>query len=144
MAMNLHAYLVAFVHLLHPHAMDMGDAHEIIDAVEQAVEADPTHIFGSKEADAATMVYLAWKESNFQGAIVGDGGLAHGAWQLHNGGTSDLQRQASAALTLLHRDAEACPDLPLAAYASGNCNAGRGTGRSRQDAVKRLMAQVKP
>ena len=67
-------------------------------------------------------MYFAARESSLVAGAVGDGGKAHGPWQLHGAaGTATLADQARTWLALLHDGARRCPASP-AAIMWGGCD----------------------
>ena len=144
--MTIHALLIAFVAAIHPMAPQCGHAADVVNAVALAVASDPLPpVFASREADAAVLTYVAWRESRFDTHASGDGGKSRGAWQLGTAaGRADTATQARAALAHLHEDAVACRDLPLAAYKSGNCSHGRDAAGTWMRAAGKLLAGLAP
>jgi hypothetical protein len=64
-----------------PGGFDRGpDAKRIADAIVGAANG---HVTGDRRLDAALMATYSSYESGNKADAVGDGGLAHGAWQLH-------------------------------------------------------------
>jgi hypothetical protein len=136
--------LIALAVLIAPRAAVRADTLAIIDAAVFAVEHDPeAPIFGSREADAAVLLYTAWRESEWYLHAVGDHGRALGAWQLQfEAGRGDARKQAVVALQLLHWAARVCPDLPAAAYLSGRCDRARVQAGQRMNRVARLLERL--
>jgi hypothetical protein len=137
--------LIALAFLIAPRAASRTDTLAIIDATVFAVEHDPdAPIFGSREADAAVLLYTAWRESEWHLHAVGDHGRALGAWQLQfEAGRGDARKQAVVALQLLHWAARVCPDLPAAAYLSGRCDRARVQAGQRMNRVARLLDRLR-
>lgn len=94
-------------------------------------------------ATAALMVVFAFRESSYRADVKGDGGASCGAWQTPCARTpKDVRGQAVLALAIMHASMAACPDYPLAVYASGSCTsqAGRRISTARIAEAKRLEA----
>jgi hypothetical protein len=107
-----------------------GCAEPVAGAIAEAVTAENSPIFASLEIDEAVLLVIAREESRFRRDAVGDGGKSLGVFELK--GTSrhdafDLRAAARIAYARLRESAAACPDAPLAVYASGSCT--NRTGR---------------
>ncbi len=92
---------------------------------------------------AALLVVMAARESGYQLAAVGDGGLAKGPFQVHDAIAPTTWREAvDRYLLIVRRSMKACPDHPLAVLASGTCTnkAGRAISASRIAEAKRVYA----
>ena len=119
---------------------------EAVAAISATV--DPEHpVFGSALEDAAVMLEMAERESNFNRAAVGDHGRALGPWQLqHVPARLATEWRPAAAITYarLRVSAEQCPDAPLAVYASGSCSnrGGRRVSAFRMREVSLMLSSV--
>jgi hypothetical protein len=79
--------------------------------------------------EAAVLVDTAWRESAFRASVVSRDGRDLCAYQLRDAPRivlSDLVECTERAIAKLRSSAEACPEAPLAAYATGTCSDPRG------------------
>lgn len=97
---------------------------------------------------AALLVVVAWRESSYRLDVLGDGGKAHGLYQLHElrgakweSLRTDPLGQTRLARYWLHASMARCPEHPLALYASGKCMR-VGVAESRLSEAKRVFAAV--
>ena len=99
--------------------------------------------------EAALLVVFAFRESSYRSDVRGDGGASCGAWQtpcsrtdLCTGSSAQscFDKQAALALSIMHQSMVACPEYPLAVYASGSCSspAGRRISTARIAEAKAL------
>lgn len=103
--------------LLSPGLERSGNAREVSNAIASAVVADAANApaLTSHDEDAAALAYLAARESALRVRAVGDGGRAHGVFQLHGPcGRRSLAEQARCELSMLHEGAKRCPGNALA------------------------------
>ena len=78
-------------------------------------------------ATAALLVVFAFRESSYRSDVKGDGGASCGAWQTPCARTpKDVKGQAVLALAIMRASMLACPEYPLAPYASGSCSSAAG------------------
>lgn len=103
------------------------------------------------DVEARWLVAIAWRESSFRAAAVGDAGASFCWAQIHMGATrtregwtgadlaADPARCALVALRVLRSSLASCAALPeddrIAAYASGSCRSPRGRRVSRDRAA---------
>lgn len=90
---------------------------------------------------AALLVVMAQRESGGQLGAVGDGGKAHGPFQVHSAAMPKTWRDAvEEYLPIVLRSMQACPEHPLAMLASGTCTnkAGRAISAARILEAKRV------
>jgi len=117
-------------------------------AEEIASVLDAAHpIFDSVEKDAAVMATMAYYESTLGRFVVGDGGVAHCAYQLHGAPSRvlwDLHTCTALAYARLRASAVQCPDAPLAIYVSGSCTnrGGRRVSVYRMREAERVQASA--
>lgn len=111
-------------------------------AVWEDVVAGRPPVGASYLEDLAVQDYWAARESGLDAHAVGDGGEAHGPWQLHGpcGGLS-LPRQARCWRSLVREGVRLCPDAPYAIL-WGACalplSRYGGTGTSRTASLARV------
>jgi hypothetical protein len=105
---------------------------------------------GSQDWCAAVLVDLAWHESRLNPGALGDGGKAHGLFQVHTSehgmlNSADPAIQSEGALKLVKASWEVCGGRPvderLAWYLTGRgaCNRALGVSRFRIGEAKRLL-----
>ncbi len=97
--------------------------------------------------EAAVMAVTSWEESRHVPDAVGDSGRALCAFQLQHAPSSvlrDLRQCVEVAHARLVASAEACPDAPLALYASGRCDRGTKLSRRRMTQAASALALVRP
>lgn len=114
---QLQALCLAIWTAIAPGALHVKTAPRIALAIANAVYADGENApaTSSHAEDAALMAYFAIRESWLDPLAVGDGGKAHGVWQLHGmAGHAPLEAQARAWLRMLHEGARMCPEHPTA------------------------------
>jgi len=95
--------------------------------------------------EAAVMVETAWQEGRLIPNAIGDHGRARCVYQLWGAPLSvltDLRDCVERAHDRLVASAEACPDAPLAVYASGSCGRARKLSARRMRAAAALLARV--
>lgn len=101
---------------------------------------------------AALLVAVAWSESNFEPAAVGDGGLACTAWQVHAGRrcpalTADIHEAAREARERMRASLYRCRRRPLperlAEYCSGSCDRGGAAASRRWGVAFALLRTVR-
>lgn len=95
--------------------------------------------------EAATLAVMAWEEGRLRPDAVGDQGRSRCVYQLQRTTWSvlrDLRECTHIALERLRASAAACPDAPLAAYASGNCGHARVLSARRMAKVWRILRAV--
>ncbi len=117
------ALVVAMMLMLAPgrdHAALAGAIARVVES-ERPLFADDE----GRRKTAALMVAVAYRESTFTTAAVGDHGRSFCAFQIHRtaGGTpallTDPEGCARQALTILRESLRACPSHPVATYAAG-------------------------
>jgi hypothetical protein len=83
--------------------------------------------------EAALLLVVAWHEGRFRLYVRGDGGQSVCTMQVQGdaGAYYDLRRCVETGMRKLRRSAEACPDHPLAVYASGRCDWAWGISDAR-------------
>lgn len=126
---------------IHPGLDKLGAAPEIANAISVIVEqdADKAPVYGSHAEDAAIMAYWAYRESTLNTRAVGDGGVAHGVWQLHSAcGNASVLQQARCWMSMLREGKRICPDAP-AAPLSGGCRQARKLVDRRVPFVRYLL-----
>jgi hypothetical protein len=95
--------------------------------------------------EAAVLVVMAWEESRLIPNAIGDHGRARCAFQLQHASVdvlTDLRKCVEVAHDRLVASAEACPDAPLAVYASGSCGLARKLSARRMALAERLLLLV--
>ncbi len=113
------------------------------DAIASGCIASPLFKDDDGRHCASLLVTMAARESGYQLAAVGDGGLAKGPFQVHDAIAPRSWREAvDRYLLIVRRSMKACPDHPLAVLASGTCTnkAGRAISASRIAEAKRVYA----
>jgi hypothetical protein len=124
----------------HPMAARAPHAAAIADAIANAVMADPNPI-GSEDEEAALAARWAVEESWLRPRVVGDGGQAHGLFQLHRAaGLGSIGTQTQAWLAMLHDGSKVCPESP-AAPLSGGCVQARKLADRRTRAALGVLHQ---
>lgn len=135
-------------------AMRITDAHgfagkppaALVDAIATLSEAHP--VAGDARTTAALLMVLAFRESSYRLDVMGDGGRAYGAFQIHQCAPytcaallRDARKQVDVALRILARSFAACPEYPLAIYSSGSCTnaAGRRISTARIAEARSLL-----
>jgi hypothetical protein len=121
-------------------AILMHDTHGYSRAMPSAM-AQAIADVAPDRATAALMVVFAFRESSYRADVKGDGGASGGAWQTPCARTPrDVRGQAVLALAIMRASMLACPEFPLAVYASGSCasQAGRRISTARIAEAKRL------
>jgi hypothetical protein len=104
-----------------PQAARAPHADAVADAIATAVMFDAAVVVDDEHETALAARY-AVEESWLKPRAVGDGGDAHGIFQLHSPvGRGSLQEQTAGWLVLLHDGARTCPAHP-AAPLSGGCD----------------------
>ena len=100
-------------------------------------------------AEQAVMVVFAFHEGSYRTDVRGDSGASCGTFQSRCAVTplctasspqACFDTQARIALDTMHRSFAACPEYPLAVYASGSCTsaAGRRISTARIAEARRL------
>ena len=120
-------------------------------AVTRAIRpaGDSEQLTPTQRHEAALLVVFAFRESSYRSDVRGDGGASCGAWQTpcartelcgHTSPQSCFDAQAALALAIMRASMLACPEYPLAVYASGRCDsaAGRRISTARIAEAKRL------
>ena len=111
------------------------NAVALASAIADATLVDPAPVFGDAEHEAAVAAAYAVRESWLVSNAVGDGGEAHGFFQLHQAaGNGTPAAQTAAWLRLLHDGAVICPTSP-AGPLSGGCNSARKLANRRVKAA---------
>lgn len=98
---------------------------------------------GAGAVCAAVLVVQAFRESGYRLAAVGDGGLAHGPFQVHGGAPKTWAEAVAQFVPLLQKSATTCKE-PLAMIASGSCTnaAGIRISRERMALARKIAAEV--
>jgi len=112
----------------------------VVDAIAAEATADP--VAGDQMHTAALLLVVAFRESGYRVNVQGDGGKSCGLYQTPCPRTPhDAPGQTHLALALLRQSFAACPDFPLAPYASGSCSspAGRRISSARIAAARALL-----
>ncbi len=144
--MTLATIYMMLVALAGPPAAHSRLAREL--AMEIASVVDVAHpIFESAQKDAAVMAATAYFESSLGRNVIGDGGYAHCAYQLHGAPSRvlwDLHACTTLAYARLRASAAQCPDAPLAIYTSGSCTnrGGRRVSVYRMREAERVQASA--
>lgn len=115
---------------------------DVVQAIASEAIADP--VVGDAQHTAALLLVVAFRESSYRADVVGDGGRSCGLYQSACVSTKlrDPVGQTRIALANIRRSMVACPDYPLAVYASGSCAnvAGRRISSARIAEMHRLVA----
>jgi hypothetical protein len=117
--------------------LGIGSRGSVLDAVATTVASEETPTFGSRSLDAALLLVYCAKESKCtERTRAGDGGAAHGPWQLHGPcGLGPTAAQPRCWLDIGAWSLRVCSHLPaserLAALASGSCEHGHVVSRTR-------------
>lgn len=132
------------------------DHSELAGAIARAVESEAALFRDdtSKTKTAALLVAVAYRESSFTVAAVGDKGESFCAYQIHrtSGGGPALLTDADACvrrgMAMLRESARVCPKAPVAWYAAGGvgaCSNARAIRISNDRmAIARRLAAVSP
>lgn len=133
-------------------AREVKDAHgfagrpapAIVDAIATESIADP--VAGDAQHTAALLLVVAFRESSYRADVRGDGGRSCGLYQSACATTPlrDPRAQTRIAIATIRRSMLACPDYPLAVYASGTCTnvAGRRISIERIALANQLVSTV--
>ena len=114
----------------------------VVDAIASEATADP--VAGDQMHTAALLLVIAFRESSYRVNVQGDGGHSCGLYQTPCPRTPhDAPGQTRLALAILRQSFTACPDAPLAPYASGSCSssAGRRISAQRIAQAKALLSE---
>jgi hypothetical protein len=138
MWLSLSQLVFVWMLALVPRAPWASTMAETAQAIANAADADPlVDQEGAPQEimTAALLTSIAFFESRFNLAAVGDAGASRGAWQVKGRAGKTADEQARIALGKVHQSYRACPDLAmderLSAYAAGDCVRGRRASRTR-------------
>jgi hypothetical protein len=95
--------------------------------------------------EAAVLVVMAWEEARLIPDAIGDGGKARCAYQLWGAPLSvlrDLRQCTEIAYARLMASWAACPESPIAMYASGSCKRGTRLSARRMAKAFALLSSV--
>lgn len=116
----------------------------VVDAIAAGATADP--VAGDQVHTAALLLVIAFRESSYRADVRGDSGKSCGLYQTPCARTTlrDPAQQTRLALQILRQSFTACPDFPLAVYASGSCAnpAGRRISTERLADVRSLVTPL--
>lgn len=133
--------------VISPGVPKLAHAREIAEAVASAVLAEPAPTYEDRDVDAAVMAYFAVRESWLDVRAVGDGGKAHGVWQLHGAcGLRSVREQAACWVAMLREGR--CREHPVAIM-WGACSGPARYGRvevlaaAREKRARALLAKVR-
>lgn len=117
---------------------------DLAEAIVEAAQARP--VAGDAKTTAALLAVLAFRESSFRNDVTGDGGASCGAYQTPCAITPlrDWKAQTRIALDILERSFAACPEYPLAIYASGSCTSAAGRRISTARIAEAKALAVRP
>ena len=148
---------VFFFVLAAMNALAPGRDHaELATAITARVLAERPLFRGDddRRRTASTMVAVAFREGSLRLSAVGDHGHSFCTFQIHtsSGGTEALTTDAdacvAAAFRILRASARACPEYPVASYASGpgGCTNARAQriSRDRLGLASRLAKTAAP
>lgn len=134
-----------------------GRDHQVLASAIARVVSSERPIFrddDDKRKTSALVIAVAYRESGFVLGAVGDGGHSFCAMQIHDssGGSRALLEDADACirkgLAMLRISVRACPEHPIAWYASGprGCENARAQriSRDRTSIAQRLVREVAP
>jgi hypothetical protein len=93
---------------------------------------------------AALLVTMAARESGFRLVIDGDGGAAHGPFQVHGPAPKTWRAAVGAYLPIVRRSIAGPCAEPLALLAGGTCARGARVSRERMAEAARVLALLAP